>query len=136
MRQCFTREQKKAIAEQISLGLDRAFPGKGGQQKLAAMVGVTPAAITHWKKGHKSPSLHHLVLLSGIFDIRIHVLCGFKGDRLIESDNPIFRCIINLSIVDEILEEKEGKMSPTMKTILDAIDAHFDLLKKSNDHTI
>lgn len=128
----FTRDQKKAMAEQISLGLDRTFPRQGGQQKLAAMLGVTPAAITHWKKGRKAPSIEHLVRLSEVFGIRIHVLCGFKGDRKIQSGNPLFQCIINLSIMEARLEKHKAKMSPTLNDALNTINALLDdLLKKA-----
>jgi len=126
----FSQKQKKVIAEQICIALDRELPGKRKDQRLAELVGVSPPTVLQWKKGTKTPNLQHLFELSKALNTPIHILCGFPGRNKIHSDNLIFRQIISLSVIGELLE-KQGAKTPTTRRKLNQIQKALEMLEKT-----
>lgn len=130
----FTQKQKKTIAAQISIALDRTLPGRGNNQKLATLMGVTPSTISQWKKGAKTPTLLHLFQLSKVLNTPIHILCGFSGKRKVYIGNRIFDHVITLSIIGEILD-KSGKTPATAARKLDRIKQALETLERTSSDT-
>jgi transcriptional regulator with XRE-family HTH domain len=107
----FSKKQKKTIAKQIALALDGMSTRKGGQRKLAAMMGVSQATISHWKKGTKTPAFHRLIQLSALLGVPVHTLCGFSGEHTVRSGNHFLDTVMNLSIVGTMLDRREATAS-------------------------
>jgi transcriptional regulator with XRE-family HTH domain len=130
----FSKKQKKAIAKHISLALDTAFSGRGCRQKLAALAGVTPAALSQWKNGSKTPTLEHLFLLSKALGVPVHTLCGITDTSGIHSGDPVFNSVMALSLIGGMLD-KPGRMTPAAKRKLDRIGKTLEKLEKTGRNT-
>ncbi|MBQ6921829.1 MAG: helix-turn-helix transcriptional regulator [Clostridia bacterium] len=48
------------------------------QQDIAALVGTSKMAVSHWEKGHSEPSIAQLIVLSDFFDVSVDFLIGKK----------------------------------------------------------
>ena len=131
----FSKKQKKTIAKQLSLALNNAFPEKGGKKKLAALIGVTPAALSQWKNGSKTPTLQHLFQLSNALGIPLHTLCGVSDMRKLPVGSPVLKHVMALSLIGSMLE-KQGKMTPSVRRKLNQIRKALETLEKGGRHTI
>ncbi len=48
------------------------------QQDIAAIVGTSKMAVSHWEKGHSEPSIAQLIILSDFFGVSVDFLIGKK----------------------------------------------------------
>ena len=48
------------------------------QQDIAALVGTSKMAVSHWEKGHSEPSIAQLIVLSDFFGVSVDFLIGKK----------------------------------------------------------
>lgn len=48
------------------------------QQDIAALVGTSKMAVSHWEKGHSEQSIAQLIVLSDFFDVSVDFLIGKK----------------------------------------------------------
>ena len=48
------------------------------QQEIAALVGTSKMAVSHWEKGHSEPSIAQLIILSDFFGVSVDFLIGKK----------------------------------------------------------
>ena len=48
------------------------------QQDIAALVGTSKMAVSHWEKGHSEPSIAQLIILSDFFGVSVDFLIGKK----------------------------------------------------------
>lgn len=48
------------------------------QQEIAALVGTSKMAVSHWEKGHSEPSIAQLIILSDFFNVSVDFLIGKK----------------------------------------------------------
>ena len=67
--------------------LERAIETSGGASKLATALGVTKAAVSHWKRTGRVPARHclHIEELSGVsrYDLRPDIFgAGPKGRKV------------------------------------------------------
>lgn len=58
------------------------------QRQVAADIGVTPASISAFEKGTKTPQLETAIKLAEYYDVSLDNLCGIKSARR-NDDKPI-----------------------------------------------
>ena len=46
------------------------------QQDIAAIVGTTKMAVSHWEKGHSEPSIAQLIAIAEYFGVSVDFLIG------------------------------------------------------------
>jgi transcriptional regulator with XRE-family HTH domain len=47
--------------DRIKAGVETAIAAQGGREPLARYLGVTPNAITEWRKGRATPNAEHML---------------------------------------------------------------------------
>jgi transcriptional regulator with XRE-family HTH domain len=115
----FTENQKKRIARNIRRELDRKFPGRGRNRRLAAMVGVSPATVSRWTGGVRTPGMEQLIRMAAAFGVPLHRLCGHSGKRPVRTKSPAYNNVMNLSIGME--RTADGAALENMGTILSGL---------------
>ncbi|MCD8349182.1 MAG: helix-turn-helix transcriptional regulator [Planctomycetaceae bacterium] len=74
--QTLTRSQLKRMAENIRSCRDKQFPERGGNNRLAKAIGVSPQTLSQWINGSRMPPIEKLQALVTVFGISIQALCG------------------------------------------------------------
>lgn len=81
-----TAREKKAIVKNIRLCRKRLYSERGGGNRLAKELGISPQLLSQWTKGVRAPTLEKLIALAGIFNVSIQELCG-KPEPIGQNDN-------------------------------------------------
>lgn len=72
----FTQKQKKLIAKNIGKSIDKLGINDDGVHHLAHELDVSPATVSQWVHGKRTPRLEHLYRMSKIFNLSLQQLCG------------------------------------------------------------
>lgn len=51
------------------------------QKDLAAVLGVTPAAISSWECGNNSPDIETLCAICNVLNVGLYEICGISADN-------------------------------------------------------
>lgn len=74
--QTLTKTQLKQLAENIRSYRDKHFPERGGGNRLAKAIGVSPQLMSQWANGARMPPAKKLHALAKVFGVSIQALCG------------------------------------------------------------
>ena len=74
--QTLTKTQLKQLAVNIRSCRDKYFPERGGGNRLAKAIGVSPQLMSQWVNGARMPPVEKLHALAKVFGISMQALCG------------------------------------------------------------
>lgn len=72
----FSVSQRRDLGRKIRDYKEKSFPGRGGGNRLAAHLGVTPKLLSQWISGAKEPTMIQLHSLAKIFGASMQQLCS------------------------------------------------------------
>ncbi len=78
--QTLTKSQLKRLAENIRSCRDKQFPERGGNNRLAKAIGVSPQMLSQWVNGARMPPIEKLQALANVFGLSIQALCGLPEE--------------------------------------------------------
>ena len=88
---------KENIQKNLSFYRKRA---KKTQKDLAALIGVTAAAISSWECGNNSPDMDTLFMICNALQVNLYDMCGVVSDNvnLSSDENRLLNIYKNLNI--------------------------------------
>ena len=88
---------KENIQKNLSFYRKRA---KKTQKDLAALIGVTAAAISSWECGNNSPDMDTLFMICNALQVNLYDMCGIVSDNvnLSSDENRLLNIYKNLNI--------------------------------------
>lgn len=88
---------KENIQKNLSFYRKRA---KKTQKDLAAIIGVTAAAISSWECGNNSPDMDTLFMICNALQVNLYDMCGIVSDNvnLSSDENRLLNIYKNLNI--------------------------------------
>ena len=88
---------KENIQKNLSFYRKRA---KKPQKDLAAIIGVTAAAISSWECGNNSPDMDTLFMICNALQVNLYDMCGIVSDNvnLSSDENRLLNIYKNLNI--------------------------------------
>ena len=87
---------KENIQKNIAFYRKRA---KKTQKDLAALIGVTAAAISSWECGNNSPDMDTLFMICNALQVNLYDMCGIVSDNvnLSSDENRLLNIYKNLN---------------------------------------
>lgn len=92
-----TQREKKSVVRNIKLYKKRLYPERGGGNRLANELGISPQLLSQWVKGTRTPTLEKLIVLADVFNISIQELCGQPNPPAHDNAINVHDAIIMLS---------------------------------------
>ena len=106
-------KDKKAVIRNIKLHKKQMFPERGGGNRLARELGISPQLLSQWTNGARFPTTEKLIALAEVFGITIQELCGRERADVLDAELNFYDAVIMLS---EQLKKK-GKIKKNDKSL-------------------
>ena len=106
-------KEKKAVVRTIKAYKKRLFSERGGGNRLARELGISPQLLSQWTNGARFPTTEKLVALAEVFGITIQELCGRERADALDAELNFYDAVIILS---EQLKKK-GKIKKNDKSL-------------------
>lgn len=100
-------KERKALVRNIKKHKKRLYPERGGGNRLAKQVGVSPQLLSQWINGVRVPALDKLIALAEVFEISIQELCGRPEPDEIHKDVSFYDAVVILTT--HLNKAKKGK---------------------------
>lgn len=100
-------KEKKTVVRNIRLHRKRLYPERGGGNRLAKKLGISPQLLSQWTSGVRAPTLDKLIALAEAFGISIQELCGRPELGEVQKDVSFYDAIAILTL--HLNKAKEGK---------------------------
>ena len=109
-------KEKKCVVRTIKAHKKRLYPERGGGNRLAKDLNVSPQLLSQWINGTRFPTTERLIALAEFFGVTIQELCGREKPAVIDAEVNFYDAVMILT--KHLNKKRSGKKTnKSLKTV-------------------